>query len=84
MMLILVSFRYRLWLTGMVMPFLEFHVVHGGTVAATHLFDLVDLACIKENALGGGRLTRVDVGGDADIAILGEVLPWSYLLKRRL
>jgi hypothetical protein len=33
-----------------------------------HLADLVDLAGVVEDALGGGGLTGVNVRGDADVA----------------
>jgi hypothetical protein len=44
------------------------HEVGGGR-AVMHLADLVDLAGELEDTLGGGRLTRIDVREDADIAI---------------
>ena len=45
-----------------------FHPVHHGG-AVVHLADLVSDACVEEDALGGGRLARVDMGADADIAV---------------
>jgi hypothetical protein len=48
------------------LPFL-LHEVHGGR-ALVHLADLVDLAGVVEDALGGGGLTGVNVRGDADVA----------------
>ena len=50
-----------------------FHEVHGGG-AVVHFTDFVDLAGELENALGGGRLARIDVGENADVAVFGEVL----------
>ena len=50
---------------------LEVHEVHLGAVAA--LLDLVhpvDAAAVVEHPLGQGGLPRVDVGGDADIAMV--------------
>ncbi len=50
---------------------LEVHEVHRGAVAAP--FDLlhaVDTAAIVEHPLGQGGLPRIDVGGDADIAMV--------------
>ena len=48
---------------------LQVHVVHGGAVAvAADVFDLVDAAGVEQNPLAQGRLARVDVGGDADVA----------------
>ncbi len=49
------------------------HEVHGGG-AVVNLADLVDLAGELENALGGGRFARIDVGENADVAVFGEVL----------
>ena len=42
--------------------------VHDGS-AVMHFADLVRDACIKEHALGRGRLAGIDVGHDANIAI---------------
>src|SRR5262249_8904853 len=47
---------------------LLFHPVHDGS-AVMHFADLVRDACIKEHALGRGRLAGIDVGHDANIAI---------------
>ena len=50
---------------------LELHVVHGGAVAAAaDVLDLVDAAGVVQNPLAQGRLARVDVGRDADVAKL--------------
>ncbi len=49
------------------------HEVHGGC-AVVDLTDFVDLAGELENAFGGGRFTRIDVGEDADVAVFAEVL----------
>jgi hypothetical protein len=35
-----------------------------------HLTNLVSDACVKQDALGGGGLTGVDVSHDADVANL--------------
>jgi hypothetical protein len=49
-------------------------VIHGRAVAATlDLFDLVDPARVIEDPLAQGRLARVDVGGNAEIANSREV-----------
>ena len=55
----------------MVMPRSGFllHEVHGGC-AVVDLADFVDLAGELENALGGGRLARIDVGENADVAVM--------------
>ena len=37
-------------------------------VAVVHVADFVDEAGVKEDALGRGRLARVNVRGDADVA----------------
>jgi hypothetical protein len=48
---------------------LEFHVVHGRAVAvAMDLFHFMDAARVKENPLAQGRLARVDVSGNAEVA----------------
>ena len=53
------------------------HVVHGrGTVV--DLADLVALPGVVEDALRGGRLARVDVGHDADVA---GALEWKFALS---
>src|SRR5205823_4598100 len=41
---------------------------------------LVDLAGVEQHAFGDGGLARVDVGGDADVANLGQVARhnWSF------
>ena len=44
------------------------HPVHGG-VAIVDFADLVGLTGVIQNALGGRRLTGIDVRHDADIAI---------------
>ena len=44
------------------------HPVHRGR-ALVHFTDLVVLAGVVEDALGGGRLPGIDVGHDADVAI---------------
>ena len=55
--------------------------VHGGG-AFVHFTDLVDLACVEEDALGDGGLASVDVGADADIANLVEVNShWSLSVE---
>ena len=33
-----------------------------------HLADLVGLSGVEEDPLGGRRLARIDMGGDADVA----------------
>src|SRR5690606_9491210 len=43
------------------------HPVHGGS-AVVHLADLVADARVEQDALGEGRLPRVNMGHDADIA----------------
>ena len=63
---------------------LEFHVVHGrAAVAALDVAHLVDAAAVAEDALGEGRLARVDVGADADVAVLGEVQEHGFADVRR-
>src|SRR5665213_707386 len=47
------------------------HPVHGGR-ALVDLTDLVVLAGVVEDPLGGGGLARVDVGHDPDVAGLGQ------------
>nr|GFD59376.1 hypothetical protein [Tanacetum cinerariifolium] len=47
------------------------HPVHGRG-ALMDLADLVGLAGVIKNALGGGRLAGIDVRHDADVAILLE------------
>src|SRR5207248_7856799 len=49
---------------------LQLHRVHLGAdlVLPLHLVDLVDPPGVIEDALGQGRLARVDVGRDADVA----------------
>src|SRR6185312_2499688 len=41
--------------------------------AFVHLAHLVDLPGVVEDAFGDGGLARVDVGGDTDVANLGQV-----------
>src|SRR6185369_8688031 len=49
--------------------------------ALMHFADLIDAARVKEDALGGGGFTRVDMGDDADIAgLLQRKLSW-HLFK---
>ena len=50
---------------------LPLHVVHGGR-AVVDFADLVDAAGVEEDAFGRGRLARVDVRGDADVADFGQ------------
>ena len=47
------------------------HPVHGGR-ALMDLTDLVVDAGVEQNSLGGGRLARVDMRHDPDVADLGE------------
>src|SRR6185503_13936595 len=47
------------------------HPVHGRR-ALVHLADLVRAARVVQDALGRGRLTGIDVGHDADVAVLLE------------
>jgi hypothetical protein len=47
------------------------HVVHGGG-ALVDLTDLVGLAGVVEDPLGGGGLARIDVGHDPDVAVSGD------------
>src|SRR5262245_42164840 len=54
--------------------FFELHVVHGGAVTATlDLFHFVDAARVIEDALAEGRLARVDVRRNAEVANFGKV-----------
>lgn len=55
---------------------LEVHGVHLGpdAVAAADLVDLVDAAGVEEDPLGEGGLAGVDVGGDPDVADVGQQL----------
>ena len=56
------------------------HVVHGRS-AVVHFADLVVDARVVKDALGRGRLARIDVGHDADVAGLFEwVLPGHWIL----
>ena len=48
------------------------HPVHGGA-ALVDLADLVRLADVVQDALGGGRLAGIDVGHDTDVAVEVEV-----------
>ena len=50
-----------------------FHEVHGGC-AVVYFADFVDLAGELENAFGGGRFARINVGENADVAVFAEVL----------
>ena len=61
------------------------HPVHGGCTVVD-LADLVGLAGVVQDALGGSRLTSIDVGHDADVAKVFELvlnfchvslLPWT-------
>ena len=47
------------------------HEIHGGS-AVMHFADLVALAGIIEDALGRRRLAGIDVGHDAEVAIVLE------------
>ena len=49
------------------------HPVHD-RLAVMHLTHLVGLAAVKEDALGHGRLARVDVGDDAEIADVADTI----------
>ena len=52
------------------------HPVHRGR-ALMDLTDLVDLLGVEEDAFGHGRLARIDVGNDPDVARPGErYLAW--------
>jgi hypothetical protein len=55
---------------------LQLHGVHGGAhvVLALDLVHLVDAARVVQDALGQCGLARVDVGGDADVSDLGQVV----------
>ena len=59
------------------------HPVHGGG-AVVHLTDLVADAGVVEDALGGRRLTGIDVRHDADIADLAQVGQHVLLCHRSL
>ena len=48
------------------------HPVHRGS-AVVDLTDLVAHTGVEQDPLGGGRLARVDVGHDPDVADLGQV-----------
>jgi hypothetical protein len=50
--------------------------------AFVHLADFVRLAGVVQNALGRSRLTGIDVGHDADIAIVVERGVASHSQKR--
>jgi hypothetical protein len=52
---------------------LLFHEVHGGC-AVVDLADFVDLTGEFENAFGGGRFARVNVGENSDVTVFAEVL----------
>jgi hypothetical protein len=49
------------------------HEIHGGC-AIVHFADFVNLAGELENAFGGGRFARINVGENADVAVFAEVL----------
>ena len=49
------------------------HPVHGGSTVVD-LTDLVGLAGVVENALGSGGLTGIDVGHDADVSQVFELV----------
>jgi hypothetical protein len=49
------------------------HEVHGGC-AVVDLADFVNLTSEFENAFGGGRFTRVNVGENSDVTVFAEVL----------
>ena len=66
-----------------------FHEVHGGC-AIVNFPDFVDLAGELENAFGGGRFARINVGENADVAVFAEVLHnrmvasgWRATVSRR-
>ena len=60
------------------------HPVHGRG-ALVDLADLVVLAGVEEDALGGRGLARVDVGHDADVANFVEgVLAWRVISVQTL
>src|SRR5690606_7380191 len=48
------------------------HPVHGGS-AVVHFADLVAYTRVVKDALGRRRLTGIDVGHDADIAVIFEL-----------
>ena len=54
----------------------EFHGVHGcsNAVFASHLMDGVNAVGVEEDPLSEGRLAAVDVGADANVAHLRNVL----------
>src|SRR5690606_12491 len=56
-------------------PFLlQIHEVHGRTVTVPlHLVHFVNAAGVEQDPLGEGRLARVDVSGDADVAEFLEI-----------
>ena len=57
------------------------HPVHHGR-AFVHLADLVGHARIEKDALGDGRLARIDMRHDPDVAGLIELyLPWHFLIS---
>src|SRR5210317_1018224 len=47
------------------------HPIHCGS-AIVHFTDFVAYTCVIQNTLSGGRLTRINVGHDANIAIIFE------------
>ena len=60
--------------------FLLLHHEVGGGSPVMDLADLVDLAGQLEDALGGGGLTRIDVGEDTDVSVEGEVCGHGWFL----
>src|SRR5262249_49940731 len=64
--------------------FFELHEVHRGAIAAAaYVFNLVDTAGVKQNALTQGRFARVDVGRNADVTKLFEVHDYYLCLKNK-
>ena len=64
---------------------LELHEVHGGAdlVLAPHLVDPMDALRVEQDPLGERGLARVDVGADADVSDLREVVSSSVGLAAR-
>ena len=59
----------------------KLHEVHGRAIAtASDLFDLVDFACVKQDAFGQGRFPAVDMGGNTDVPHFAQITTHFVIL----